>query len=253
LALPALAGLIAIIQLSGAASAEVPDVIQAQGGSRQAPAWVSAKASVSSAGLDPQLFAPHEFESLQRDVAPRKRLLPKEGSQTEASLDQCSRWTVTTVDWENPRPNRTLPDLVANAKAIYAGAVEDSKQGFLFGQPGTLLEVKVLQKVKYPDRDPPETVLIFYPFAKIPVREGMICSQGDRGEAPPEIGKRILVFPYRTLGKDPGDIIYPDDEEVIFGRPGGSLSLPRAVQGLPPDLTFDEVLESAVRLQGKGS
>ncbi len=121
--------------------------------------------------------------------------------------------SVTAADLEARRQSfEDLRRCFPAEEAEVAGVVEDSKQGFLAGQPGTLLEVKVLRSVKSPGSKPPATVLVLYTFATMPVADGMICGRGDRGEASPESGSQIVVFAYRGLGIAPRIGVEPEKD-----------------------------------------
>lgn len=237
------------------AVAEVPDLIPARAPGREAPAWISADAAVRNGGIDPRRFSPEEAISVQQaleaDLSYRLRtdnLIPKDAGQ-----GKCVLWTTTSIDWEDGLPNRSLPALLSNAKAVLLGTVIDSQQGFYFGQPGSLYEVKVDRTIKYPGPQAPRTVLVFYQFAKIPVGDAMLCAKAGRGEAEvPALGARVAVFSYRSTG-DEAEVIVPDEEEFFFETQSGDLSVPPGVKGLPEAMAFESLIRALDRLSQRGS
>lgn len=238
-----------------AAFADPPEIVPAADPSRGAPAWVAESAAVGPGGLNRDFFEPHELRSLQVSLEAAREEAARRGMDPNAS---CAIWSTTTIDWMNPRPNHTLQALVTHARAIYSGRVVGARQGFLSGRTGTLLEVEVDRSHRNPAGvSTPARILVFYQYARIEVEGTLLCSQPERGDPPPEIGDRALVFAYRNtpsgsasdLSSD--SILVPDDEELLFQR-GGVLSLPRGVKDLPAGLTFDDLESLVTRMRGTG-
>lgn len=160
----------------------------------------------------------------------------------------CALWTTTTIDWEEPRPNQSLPALLSNAKAVLVGTITDSQQGFYFGQAGSLYEVRVDRTIKHPGPTIPPTVLVFYQFARIPVGDAMLCAKAGRDETElPALGARVAVFGYRTRGGGT-DVIVPDEEEFFFETEAGNLSIPPGVKDLPAAMSFETLVLALDRL-----
>lgn len=150
----------------------------------------------------------------------------------------------TVVEWEDPKPNATLPELVANAQAIVLGDILEVEEGFFHGEFGSLVRLSVSASFVPRGGDLGREVGVFYPEARLEHDGVVVCKSGSRNDGEsPEPGRRMLIFAYRVVPEFAADIIYPDDEEVFFELGDGSVSLPRIFSLSSESMDFDVLVE----------
>lgn len=241
-----------------ATSSPVTDLPATLGNANGRPLWVAAEAAVDAAGRPNaavlgEYIARRSSESANRNahaVAREKATRAKSSQLNEAvAVDECLAFTLFRAD--HFKPTSTLAELIASSETILAGTVVAQRQGILYDQPGTLLQLDA----QYLKGAGAAKTYMFYPYADIKTADGVLCSRpGNYDRVPPAVGDRFLAF---SIGKsyvaDGVTIFAPDPvRELVRETADGKLTLPVALSpsgGSP--LTLDGISER-VRLSLQG-
>jgi hypothetical protein len=218
-----------------AASSPVMDLPATLGHANGRPLWVAAEAAVDASGRPNaavlgEYVARRSSESASRNaraVAREKAARAKSGNSSEAvAVDECLAFTLFRAD--HFKPTFTLAELVASSEMIVAGTVVARRQGILYDQPGTLLQLDA----QYLKGSGAAKAFLFYPYADIQTADGVLCSRpGNYDRVPPAVGDRFLAF---SIGKpyiaDGVTIFAPDPRrELVRETADGKLTLPVAL------------------------
>jgi hypothetical protein len=135
----------------------------------------------------------------------------------------------------NPKPNRRVADLRAYAHGIYLGQIDGLEPGFLLGIPGSLLSVRIDEMIKRSAtvNTSDGHVLVFYPYARIPLRDGVACRADIAFPFRAQVGSRLVVFAYDDPIDQGSQLIVPEHTEVIFESTDGSLAIPTLLKRDP--------------------
>ena len=206
--------------------------------------WVPASKLLGKQGqLRPDLLDERGSSLLSRIVYSRE-------TKTQAALlrnGPCPGGYVDIgSDRLNPRPNDSLRDLAANALAIYRGRVERVIPGFFYGEPGSLLEVKVEHTIKDSQLYRPRPYLyVYYPFLYASVGDRVLCRASRQFPLRPASGDEVLVFAYDPPHDVAGTVLAPTESEIFIQPQGEPLKVPHGVRR-DPSLT---ALSSLTELQ----
>lgn len=226
-----------ILPASAAGFTITPDLIDKSDGT---VVWVSANRAIDAQG---KLRAEELGEDRQRKLlknAERNRPAPRHSASADAEpLDPCV--VFTGVHMSSYEPTGSLNDLVVHADAIVSGAVVSIEQGFLHGYPGSLVRIdgEILKG------QPAREVYLFYPLARIPTADGMICSNPVADFIKPRPGDRMLVFsmPAPLIVGDRMILHVDVSRELLHETQDGVIKAPKALRpgadGQP--VTFDAV------------
>ena len=181
------------------------------------PAWVSSRAVARpDGGVDWSLFRPTTREILE------------EWFQSEKYRERgCLGPYEVHVTLGNRPRIESFPELVLESLAIYEGTVTRAKGGFLFDQPGTLLQVSVQEVLKAGQEfEVGNHLYVFLPQGDFRVGRYKFCIQNSGYPEVPERGTRILVLP--SVPPDDADrkLMYPYLGEVIVETPDAGLGVP---------------------------
>lgn len=239
--------------LAASQSGRIPPHIASRYGTTSHPAWISARSAVNSKGeLDLEALPLGLRMSVQRQI-----------ESGDYEKHGCIQTLEVSID-PPPGPVKargTLGDLTRNSIAVIRGTVTDIDYGFgSYGTPALLLEVQVDERLKGSDKIADSPYVYFeYPVASFEAGGYRFCKKDSRWPEPPEIGDRMMLFPYRQPGDAAGQVIapLPDGFEVILERKrDGTLILPKALRD-DPDLIgvkrLETVRERAAEHLGKAT
>jgi hypothetical protein len=199
-------------------SPPVPDRVASRFAPEGPPWWMSARAVTRSDGeIDWSLFRPSTQRNLQDWI--RSDRYREQGC--------LGPYDVHVTLGNRPRIG-SFPELVLQSKAIYGGTVARAQGGFLFDQPGTLLQVSVEQVLKAgEDFSVEDYVYVFYPQGDFRVGRYQFCIRNSEYPEVPPRGTRILLLP-SVAPEDAGrKLIYPYLGEVFVETPEGGLGVPQ--------------------------
>lgn len=228
-----------LVDLTASQSGEVPVYIASRFGPSSYAAWISSRSVVNSEG------------SLNPDTLPSglRRSVQEQIENGDYEKQGCIQTLEVSVDQTGPiKARRTLADLIGNSIAIIHGTVTAIDYGFgSYGTPALLLKIQVDERIKGTDKIADSPYLYFeYPVASFQAGGTRFCKKDRRWPEPPEIGDRVMFFPYREPGDLAGRVIvpFPDGFEMIFERNREeALILPKALQNAP-DLAGVKGLEA---------
>lgn len=200
--------------------AELQDVTPRVAGSKSnpaaKPAWVSADAAFDEQGALRRQY----FDDYSRERFDRIR---------KQNADGCRIYTGTP--FEHERSVASLDQLIANALTIVSGEVVASRQGFLFGQAGTLYTVRLSDRLKsFGDFRGGKTLHFFIQVARIQTTRGWICSITPLAVIPtPAIGDRVLLFAFGDSLDTENTIAAIDPRTQLVIERSGVLYSPKSV------------------------
>lgn len=220
-------------KLAASQSGRIPPYIASRYGPTSFAAWVSANSVVNANGeLNLEALPIGLRMSVQRQI-----------ESGDYQKQGCLQTLEVSVDQAGPIKERgTLKDLTRNSIGILQGTVTDIDAGFgSYGTPALLLEIQVTDRVKSSDKIADSSYVYFeYPVATFEAGGYRFCKKDSRWPQPPEIGDRVMLFPYRQPGDMAGQVFAPLPEgfELIFERKkerDGALMVPKALRN-DPDL-----------------
>lgn len=226
--------------LAASQSGSIPTYIASRFGPTSFPAWISVRSVVDSTGaLDLEALPIGLRASIQRQI-----------ESGDYEKQGCIQTLEVSID-QPPGPVKarsTLGDLARNSIGILSGSVTGIDSGFgSYGTPALLLEIQVEERLKSSDKvaDSP-SVYFEYPVASFEAGGYRFCKKDSRWPEPPQIGDRVMLFPYRQP-RDTADLVIvplPDGFEMILQRKGdGPLIVPQALRN-DPDLVGVKRLET---------
>lgn len=197
----------------------IPDVLFRPDSTAKTPIWVSATRAITKHGdLHPALFDENVIRRLNDAAALNERM---KAAETAEPVADCHVFTGGKVA-DHHRPNQSLDDLVAHAEAILHGKVARSEEGFLFGQPGSLLLLEDVTWLRSFDPVLAEgPLLVFYPRATILTRHGFLCAKPLGNVTAPEDGDRLLLFPMvDAVRTEAGNLVLTEaHREIVIADP----------------------------------
>lgn len=203
-------------------SASVPEKAWGKAAIGQgAPMWVSEELAVVDDQLQRHHFHPDILTLLEQSI---------EGSRP-ANAQRCSIYTETAGP-DGVFKGSTAASIRANSAQLVSGVISDLKQGFLYGQAGTMLEVAA-DAGTFDLGD--QQLYVFLTLADIQVEGTHLCTGRGEGRASPNVGASIVLAldreldEERVLGRtlEGGVIVQPQANEVLI-----SGALPRAYEFL---------------------
>lgn len=237
---------------TGPIGAEVPDWIASDRESRTAPAWVSATEAISNGELDWELFQWEPMKDglrkdLARDLRARQAAAESGAAKAEGECASYGIWASADLDSEPP-----LKDLIERSVVAVLGVVVDTKVGFFFDGPVTMIEVEIQSRLKLPASLRGSTrLLITHTQVEMKVGGAMICHRAWTYPEAPAVARRIAVFSPNLTNTDPV-IAYPSEQEIFFETAEGRTALPGLAghsPGLPSWDRFEERLKRAMDIQ----
>jgi len=170
-----------------------------------APIWVSAEAADRDGDVRFELFDRYAADDVDRlrerirqETAgrPAPHLEPRDRSAPYLDEDLCTATDVVFSHRDDPKPRDTLGNLQRHALAILAGEVVGVEQGFLAGQPTSLLTVEVGSTLRASGELAAESPLyVAYPYAVFAIGSDVFCTIDPRFDYRPKVGDRLLLFP----------------------------------------------------------
>ncbi|HYU32422.1 MAG TPA: hypothetical protein VEW48_09675 [Thermoanaerobaculia bacterium] len=145
-------------------------------------------------------------------------------------------------------PSATLEDLAAYSQSIVRGAIRAVEPGFSFGEPGSLLEVVVLEVLEGPG--PKSPFFIDYPIAHFRVGPLTFCNLNTGFE--PRPGDEVLLFDYAGPVDRNNSLYVPRFDQLFFEDQSGVLILPSRLKDAP-DLKAVRSLDEVVGLLRSGT
>jgi hypothetical protein len=208
-------------------SSRIPEHIASRFGATSYPAWLSSTAVIDSKGK-------LNLEALPLST---KGIVARQIESGDYQKTGCIHFGPVNFDRAGPvKLHSSLSDLAKNSIAILQGTVTDIDHGFTLFGPSLLLEIQVSERVKASgDFVGSEYVYLQYPVAQFEAGGYRFCKADSRWPAEPQIGDRVLVFPYQ-IAYDVNDLVIspdPDAYEVVLERANAKdkrLTVPRGLQ-----------------------
>ena len=229
-------GLLGLLQTAVQNVDGIPAQLHAKTPSYVQPLWVSARRALAPDGSIRKdvLSAGKPLQINERFVV--RRPVGSVAPQDKSVVRLCEGISDSVGDERmNPKPNRRVADLRAHAHGIYLGQIDGIDSGFLLGIPGSLLAVRIDEVLKQSAAVNASNghVLVFYPYARIPLKDGVACRTDIAFPFRPELGSRLVVFAYEDPIDQSSQLIVPGDTEVIFESADGTLAIPALLQRDP--------------------
>lgn len=203
--------------------------------------WVSESAAIDGRGeLRTEYFAEHELAMLRRNLE-------------RNSSGHCTTF-MTQPELEHFRPQKTLDDVITNARVIVSGIVTSATPGFFRGLPGTLLALQQTERLKatvpVASAGP---LYVFIPQATIRTRSGALCST-MAGALPsiPEVGASIVAFVYGSPLDEQNAVFEVDPARHLLVQPRGhERLLPNRLAGALENQSLDGVVRVICEHKGR--
>lgn len=194
--------------------AAVPDLIHSNISTRRFPLWVSARmAAEGSDRLGEDLFHPTDLEQLRKHATANR---PPESSPDKMPSPCRETFGPPIVERIEPKPNRTLHDLVEHSLLIVSGQVAAVELGFFDGLPYSLLRVKAHRFLSTEGSSTfEEEVYLAYPFAQFQLSGERYC-MGLSEQHRPAVGDRVVAFLFEPSLDDHILFFAPELEEMAF-------------------------------------
>lgn len=154
-------------------------------GSRGQVVWVAAEEAIDANGRLRTDILGHSISSLRKNAELNRKMAAKAAAAPD---DECRVFVGSIPD--NFKPKGSLEELTSNAEAIVSGRVVDIRQGFLGGDPGSLLKLSA----KWLKGTASTETYLFFPLAKIKTTDGLVCAQPVGEFDVPHIGDRFVAF-----------------------------------------------------------
>jgi hypothetical protein len=206
----------------------------------QFPLWLSTSEATQEGYIKWEEFSRGGGEVIQALVSMAKKAA--EQGSVKASEDGCTVWTHQGKRHDYI-PNKTLEELATHFGAIYRGRVTASAQGFIDGWPGTLYAMDV-ESASLPS---PAQAFFYFPIARIEAEGVTLCHSGNRYPDQPQIGRQVLIFARGSVASLTL-VLEPQDEEILFEREDGTLSLPKDYGEAEDGLSLETIEKRATQL-----
>jgi hypothetical protein len=203
--------------------------------------WVSAEAADRDGDVRFELFDQYAADDIDRlrerirqETAgrPAPHLEPRGRNAPYLDEDLCTATDVVFSHRDDPKPRDTLGNLQRHALAILAGEVVGVEQGFLAGQPTSLLTVEVGSTLRASGELAAEGPLyVAYPYAVFAVGSDVFCAIDPRFDYRPKVGDRLLLFPSQPPADQQHRLLVPEPEELIAEESPGVLFIPEKLRG----------------------
>lgn len=208
--------------------AAVPDLAYRSTAQEEtAPAWVSEGVAIVDGELDVRHFSPGILVGLESRIENARR----SASSTDES--GCSTYSEPGTDRPGRFKGSTVKGVLGNAAEVYAGRITDVRQGFLFGRPGTLVEIALDDTADAHQRAVASPVVYaFLRIAKIEVGGVLLCTGRTENRPPPGLGRSAVLAldaplsEERILARAPdgAPIVQPMSYEMFFEDATGKAS-----------------------------
>jgi hypothetical protein len=184
-------GATAAMAVGPTGESRVPDVIESEVPGVP-PAWVAANIALAPDGnLRSHLFLEASISTIRNYFNEKAR----QSTNTTADPDECSVTLGQAL--EQFSSTATTDNLVSNSSYIISASVADLREGFLFGNPGTLIALDVADWLKHEnDEVRQRPAYLFFPSARITTPHGTICAKPWPHVPTPAKGDQLLVFSY---------------------------------------------------------
>lgn len=196
--------------------------------------WIAAEDAIDASGrLRPEVLG-HRISSLRTNAALN-------------GYDECRVFVGTIPD--NFKARGSLQELTANAAAIVSGHVVDIREGFLSGEPGSLLKLSATWLKGMPTAE----TYLFFPLARIRTAEGLVCAQPVGEFDVPHVGDRFVAFAMYSPVVAEGQAIFHVNlaRQVVHQPRDGKPRLPVALKDFGSALAPLDALERAIRAARK--
>jgi hypothetical protein len=181
------------------------------------PLWVSAAEAIDGKGD----LRPEKLSADRRARFEKNRLANATG--------ECKQFIGRPP--ETYRSTATIDDLVGNALTIVSGDVVAAEQGFYAGEAGTLLALKVTERLKTFGRTGiRDRAFVFIAEARISTQRGTICASTFSQTPTPQVGDRIMVFGYFDPVDREGLVLPADLRQQVIVERGDGLHFPIAAK-----------------------
>ncbi len=226
-------------------AAPPPSVIWSRYGLHN-PDFISASAMVAADGST-SAIAPEDW----RPGRPLARFLSAPTQVSPFSLPSAAPCSGGIVE-ESPElwvDTSTPHAAIVKAHAIVAGTIRSVTPGFFPRQPGSLIELGNLDKIKadtfYDGLR--ESLFLRLPYAQFVIGGVGYCRESGPGAYIPRVGDRLLVFAYRVPTDTGGTFLYTSSSEVIAQPDGGVIRIPRFLSVFGDQAATIETIVNGVR------
>ncbi|MGH7928143.1 MAG: hypothetical protein ACREQV_10130 [Candidatus Binatia bacterium] len=194
------------------------------------PIWISAEKAIAPDGtLRSEVLGTENVAHFERHLQRQRER--QSASANELDQQECAIFFGRKL--EHYKDNRSTRALTQNAVGIIEGTITRIESGFLAGTPGSLLLVKVQERLKHSAAiSDSEYLYIFFPYARIQTKDGLICANPVGTSMRPAVGDVVLAFPMvRALDADNRLLQIEPRRELALEKPNGKAVLPDAFEG----------------------
>ena len=149
---------------------------------QDAPMWVSEEFAIVEGELQRQHFHPDILRRVESQLTTAR----------EKNRNACEVYaeSMTKIDRES-RGSVSMQSIQREAEQVLSGQIGDIKQGFLYGKPGTMIEVLIDHDALAAPED--RVVYIFLHLAKLKIEGVYLCSGLADGRSSPQIGASTIL------------------------------------------------------------
>lgn len=205
----------------------IPDTI-ASSVPHAKPVWVAADVAFDGTGH----FRHEYFDDYVITMLDSFRASERDEERKAGTADCVG--SLSSTGQERSVADNTVDDLAKNSSAILRGDVVSARQGFYFGQPGTLLAIQVASSLKR--MSPVSSASVVYTFvqrARIDTPLGSLCANSfDAATTIPQVGDRLLLFAVYDPVDATHAIIPADVQRTVVIERAGQLRVPKAFEHL---------------------
>ncbi|MEM8963023.1 MAG: hypothetical protein AAGD38_16185 [Acidobacteriota bacterium] len=156
---------------------------------------------------------------------------------TSGCIDQNDAWIIDTFGSEESWD--TLQNGIDSTANIFVGTVTDAAPGLIGEFLGTLMKLDDSRLLKrHPDFKEADEYYFHISTAEFELDGKTFCVRDKKYPALPEIGERVILFPYMRMSPR-----VMTTEAVVIERKDGTIEVSALLPYLPTDRPFDQLVE----------
>lgn len=214
----------------GVMAEDAPTVIMNTYNSGATPIFI-AGSSMYSANGELSAVVPQDWRAQQQQLATmmarcgsaHNQSMSTAHTSSSALTEPCGGAMIAESSRESLVSRDSRQASIANAVAIVAGTVKSITPGFFYGYPGSLIELRELDKIKLeaPFARVRDTLFIRLPYAHFISGGVEYCRETGANAYIPALGDQLLIFAYDPPSDVSGTFVYTTSSDVI-AQSGGT-------------------------------
>lgn len=210
-----------------------PHFLEARTGQEGAPLWVSVEAATTADGVIDWDLLGEKARTIFNGVEaqPEVSYTVYQQAPEMVGVVEVRNPDGTTTHWHHYGPSSqeistsrwpSLADMAREAHAIYLGTVTAVGEGFLGGEPGSLLTVDLAETLYESDRyQAGDEIYVYYPYARFSLGGLHFWKETPGYPKRPEVGDRVLVSANRFPPDAGRRTILPHQDGFFLERRSG--------------------------------